>query len=152
MDIVKEIFFGCLGVVISMAKVIIPIMVLIELLTVFKVMEKITNFLKPAASFLGISKNAVFPMVVGILAGVTFGAGTLLDAAREYKLPKRDIFLLGVFFASFHGAIETTFIFAAVGANVWLIFFPRLIFAFVSIIIASRIIKNNKNFDKIPLE
>lgn len=137
--IIHEIFFGCISSVINMLKILVPLMVVVEILMVYNVMEKLADKLQFIAGSLGMKKQSIFPLLVGVIMGVTYGAGTLIEINRQTPIPKKDYILIGIFMFLCHGIIETAFIFGVAGANVIAITVGRLAIAFIVTALAARL-------------
>jgi len=146
-DILMEILHGSLGTILNLAKVLIPLMIIIQLLMVYDVMEKIANRLEGIGKLMGMSKNAMLPLVVGFVMGVSYGAGTLLELNKTNPLSKRDMALLGTFMFLCHGIIETGLLFGVNGASVVTITLGRALIALAVTMVFARtpIIKNMDN-------
>lgn len=142
-----EMLFGSFSIILNLLKVIIPLMILIELMIVFKIVEKLAEKLSFLGTILGVNKKAVLPLMVGLLLGITFGAGTLDDMNKRDPLSKKDITLVGIFLLSCHGIIETTYIFGIIGGSVLFLLPVRIAIAIIITAIAARIpfIKNLKD-------
>lgn len=137
--IFNEIFFGALSTIFNLLKVIVPLMIIIELLMVYHVVEKLATKLEGMGKIMGMSKNAILPLLVGLIMGVSYGAGTLIEINSHTPLSKKDFALVGVFMFCCHGIIETAFLFGMAGASIWFVTIVRLLIAFVVTIIAARL-------------
>lgn len=146
-EILMEILHGSLGTVLNLAKVLIPLMIIIQLLMVYDVMEKIANKLEFLGRLMGMSKHAMLPLIVGYVMGVSYGAGTLLELNKTNPLSKRDMALLGTFMFLCHGIIETALLFGVNGASVITITLGRTLIALLVTMVFARtsIIKNMDN-------
>ena len=140
--IIKDILFGSIGIIISFLKVLIPLMIIVEILLAYKIIEWMSNKLEFISNTLTINKQSVFPLLVGIFMGITYGAGTLIEINNRTPIPKRDFILIGIFLFICHSLIEATLIFSVAGANIWVVSLGRLFMAFVVTLIASRMIKS----------
>ncbi len=129
--IFHEMLNGTLHTVFNLLKVLIPLMIIIELLITYNVLEKIAGRLEFLGKPMGITKNAMFPLVVGVIMGITYGAGTLIELNKQTPLSKRDFLLIGIFMVLCHGIIEAGILFGIVGANVFIVVVVRLMIAFV---------------------
>ncbi|MDR0519154.1 MAG: hypothetical protein LBG82_03775 [Clostridiales Family XIII bacterium] len=105
------------NVVLSLARIIIPLMIFIEFLLVYKVVDRIAPSFRWLCKVLGISGEALLPLLVGLLMGVTYGAGMLIEINKRTPLTRRDFRLIGVFLYACHGLIEATVLFTVAGAN-----------------------------------
>lgn len=137
--ILKEMLTGSLSTIFNLMKVLIPLMIIVEILMVYKVIEKMAIKLEGLGRFMGMSKNAIFPLLVGVVMGVTYGAGTIMEINRQTPLSKKDMALVAVFMYLCHGIIETGFLFYVAGANVFVITIGRLLFAFAVTVLAARL-------------
>jgi hypothetical protein len=72
-----------------------------------------------------------FSIVAGLILGITYGAGILINEAKSGALSKRDIFFVGTFLMICHSIIEDTLLFVIFGANFWVIVGIRIIYAIV---------------------
>lgn len=127
----KDSTMGSLNSVFSMAKIIIPLMIAMEILKDAEILEKISKRLKPISKLFDISNESVFPLLIGMVFGLVYGAGIIIESVEEENLGKKDLYIVMIFLVACHAIFEDTFIFAAVGANLWLLFFTRLIVALV---------------------
>lgn len=137
--ILREILTGALQTVFTLLKVLIPLMIAIEFLWAYKIMDKLARRLTGLARFLGIEAMTMLPLLVTTFMGVSYGAGALIELNRANPIPKRDIILIGVFFFICHALIETTAIWGAAGASVWIVSVLRLAAAAAAMIIAARL-------------
>ena len=136
----KDSFIGSMSSVLTMGAIIIPLMVVMEILKDAKVLEKLSDRLNPIAKFFGISNTSVFPLLIGIIFGLAYGAGIIIDSAEEDNLSNKDLYVLVIFLLACHAVFEDTLIFAAVGANLWLLFTVRLVVAIIISYFAAKII------------
>lgn len=138
-EIFIEIVTGSISIILNVLKVLIPLMIFIEFLHVYHVMEKLSAKLKGVSRLLGITPPAILPLLVATIMGVTYGAGTLIEMNERDPLPRKDFILIAVFFFICHGIIETTAIWANAGANVFVISLGRLGFAVLFTMIMARL-------------
>lgn len=129
--ILLEILTGSLGIVVSLLKVLIPLMIFVEILMAFHVMEKLTQKLSFLSRVLGIQSQSLFPLLVGVVMGITYGAGTLIEINQRTPIPRRDLVLIAVFLFICHALIEAAMIYTVAGANVWMVSLGRLLLAFL---------------------
>jgi len=137
--ILYEMLTGSLGIVISVLKILIPLMIFIEILQAFNVMEKLANSLKGCAKLLGMSPPAILPWIVSTVMGVTYGAGTIIELNKKTPIPRKDFTLIGIFMFACHAILETTAIWGAAGANIFVISIGRFLSAFVITAVAARL-------------
>ncbi|MEG0392845.1 MAG: nucleoside recognition protein, partial [Anaerovoracaceae bacterium] len=105
----------------------------------YNILEKISKKLEFIGKPMGMSKDAIFPLLVGVFIGVTYGAGTLMELNERKPLSKKDFALIGVFMYICHGIIETGFLFGVNGASVLVVTVGRLLLAFIVTCIFARL-------------
>lgn len=144
MDIVMGLAAGIAGFAWSTAKVLIPLMLIMEIFKDLHIMDRIAHFLKPVTDFYTVDEKSGVSVVVGILFGLLYGAGVIIKNAQDDNIDLRSIFIICVFLSLCHAVIEDTFIFASIGAKVLPIFVIRFAAAAVIALILSRLLKRNE--------
>lgn len=109
--------------------IVIPLMVIIEFLKEFKVIEKIGPLLLPLLKMLRLPKEVVLPLIARLIFGIAYGAGVIIQSAREEVVQKEDLFTVSLFLVVCHSIIEDTMLFLTVGANFWIIALGRFLLA-----------------------
>ncbi|DAB33648.1 MAG TPA: nucleoside recognition protein [Sulfurospirillum sp. UBA12182] len=74
--------------------------------------------------------NSAFSISIGVILGITYGAGILINEYEKNTLDKKEIFFIGTFLMICHAIIEDTLLFVIFGANLWVIVSLRVFFAF----------------------
>ncbi|SET59598.1 hypothetical protein SAMN05660297_02876 [Natronincola peptidivorans] len=137
-EIIKEATLGSVGTITTIMKYVIPIMVVLQLFRDYKILDKIVKPFEFFSRIFNISKSSVTPLLVGIIFGLSFGAGVIIQTAKEGNLSKRDLFLMVAFLAACHAIIEDTLILVAVGANGFILLGSRLVAAFIMTYLLSK--------------
>ena len=104
-------------------KIIVLISVLIFVLDYIKSLKIIQEYSNKV--------NSAFSITVGVILGITYGAGILISEYEKNTLSKKDILYIGTFLMICHAIIEDTLLFVIFGANPWIIVGMRLVFAFI---------------------
>lgn len=128
----QEVCLGSLKSVLSMAAVIIPIMLGIEILRDINVLDRFTSLLRPLVRLFSLPAEAAVPLLAGLVFGIAYGAGVIIQASRAGRLTGRDLYLVNTFLVICHSVIEDTILFLAIGANLavilgWRVFLAILI-------------------------
>ena len=97
--------------------IVTALIMMLELMRSRGLFDRFARACRPLARFLSISEEAMFPLVIGLIFGLTFGAAIIIDEARRGIISGRDMFLVGVFVGLCHSVPEDTFTFMRVGAN-----------------------------------
>ncbi|MGB9839376.1 nucleoside recognition domain-containing protein [Thermovenabulum sp.] len=129
LKILKEAFLGSLSSVKQIAIIVIPIMMFLEILKDIGIIDRIAELFSPLVKVYGMKKESGFPLVIGVIIGISYGAGVIFKASKEFSLPKKDLYLVTYFLICAHAIFEDTAIIAAIGANGFLILSVRLIAA-----------------------
>lgn len=120
---------GAVGTVLRLALIVVPLMIVVELLRTFHVLDRLSRWMEPGARLLGMSREAAFPLVAGVVLGISFGSGLIIDSAREGRITRRDGLLLTAFLAPCHAVFEDTLLFVPLGVNPFLLLGLRLVTA-----------------------
>lgn len=136
----KESFTGSFSSVLTLAKIIIPLMIVMEILKDSNILNKVSKKLNYIFKSLNISDAATFPLIIGLLFGLSYGAGIIIESAEENNLSKKDLYILMIFLIACHAVVEDTLLFVVVGANLWLLLGLRLGTAIIISLIASKIL------------
>lgn len=139
-EIIKEGTVGSFSSVLNIAKIVIPLMVAIQILKDLNILDKLSHKMKPLAKFLGISEDSTFPLIIGLILGLAYGAGVIINSTKEGNLNKKDLYLVVIFLVACHSVFEDTLLFVAIGANGWLLLGIRTIVAVVLTSLTARYI------------
>lgn len=148
MDIIaylKESSIGSIYSIANMAKIIIPLMIIMEILKDSNILETVSKRLEPISKFFGISNETVFPMMIGLIFGLVYGAGVIIESTDGKDLSKKDLYVLIIFLVACHAILEDTLIFATVGSNLWILFMTRLSVATITAYFASKAMDKSLN-------
>ncbi|SKC91407.1 nucleoside recognition domain-containing protein [Maledivibacter halophilus] len=137
-SVISEGLIGGLKSVFNIAIIVFPLMIAMEIAKDLKLLDKISDFCKPLTKWLGVSKESAFPLAIGLVIGLAYGAGIIIQNAKEGNLDKRSLILVSIFLVCCHAVIEDTLIFVAVGANGFLLLTMRLVTALILTIIISK--------------
>ena len=127
--ILREIITGGARIAVLVPAIIIPLMVVLALLTDTRLLDRGVRFVQPVMQRLNLSNRVAFPLLAGLFLGIVFGSGVIISYANDDTLTKRDLILVLVFLGICHSIIEDTLIFAALGANWWVLISCRFVLA-----------------------
>ena len=127
--ILQEIITGGAHIAVLVPAIIIPLMVVLALLTDSRLLDRGVGFIQPVFQRLNLSSRVAFPFLAGLFLGIVFGSGVIISFAKDGTLTKRDLVIVLVFLGICHSIIEDTVIFAALGANWWVLISCRFVLA-----------------------
>ncbi|MEH6947169.1 nucleoside recognition domain-containing protein [Bacillus sp. JJ634] len=119
-----------LGIV-QLALIVIPLMIIIQIMKDKKWLEAFSRMLRPVMKVLGMKENAALPFATGLTIGLAYGAGVMIQAAKEEGVSKKDMTLAFIFLVACHAVVEDTLIFIPLGIPVLPLLIIRLVTAIV---------------------
>ena len=127
----------------GIAMIVFPLMIFMEIARDLNILDFVSKLFRPVTKLMDISENSAFPLAVGIIFGLAYGAGVIIQSAKEGNIDKKSLIILAIFLACCHAVFEDTLIFVAIGANGWVLLSLRLIAAFFLSVLISRKININ---------
>lgn len=128
--------------VLQIAVIVFPLMIVIQILKDIKAITYLAKWSEPLTKLLGLStgKTSV-PLLAGLIFGLAYGAGVIIDSAKEENLEKKDLYLLSIFLVASHAVIEDTLLFIPLGINVIPLLLIRVTVAFIITMLTARVWK-----------
>ncbi|MBY0222779.1 MULTISPECIES: nucleoside recognition domain-containing protein [Sporosarcina] len=115
--------------VLQLALIVIPLMLFVQFVKDRNYLERFSNGVAPFTKLIGVKPNASMTLVAGLLIGLAYGAGVMIQAVQEDGVSKRDITLAFIFLMACHAVIEDTLLFLPLGIPIWPLFLIRLVTA-----------------------
>lgn len=112
--------------ILQLAMIVIPLMIMIQFLKDYKLIDRFSKWMAPFLKILGMKENTSTTLAAGIVFGLAYGAGVMIQAVKEDGVSKKDLYLAFIFLVSCHAVIEDTLIFAPLGIPVWPLLVIRL--------------------------
>ncbi|MTI81782.1 MAG: nucleoside recognition protein [Firmicutes bacterium] len=134
----KDAISGSLDQVMIMGAIIIPLMLILEIAKDFGVMDKFSMTLRPLMKLFKVSDKGSIPIMAGLVFGIGYGAGVIIDSAKSGDLNYRDLYLINIFLLVCHSIFEDTALFVVLGADFTFLVVSRLILAIIVTLIFSR--------------
>lgn len=122
-------FVGALTLSGKLLLIIVPLVTVFEVLRYLPVFRRAGKAVDPLMRGMGLSREAAVPLFTGIFLGIAYGAGIIIRVAQEKRLPRRELFLMGLFLATCHAVVEDTLVFVVLGADGWIILGVRVFIA-----------------------
>ncbi|MGR6835486.1 nucleoside recognition domain-containing protein [Syntrophomonas erecta] len=138
-----EAITGSINSVLQIAVIVIPLMISIEIFQDLHLLDRLTSVITPLTRLVGMSGESRLPLLAGLIFGISYGSGIIINSARQGKLTYRDIYLVNLFLVVCHSLVEDTVLFAAIGAR-WI---PILIFRFIVATILCYILSRSVTWD-----
>ncbi len=129
MEALVPALWGALKLSFKLLVIIVPLVTLFEVLRYLPVFRRAGKALDPLMRGMGLTRDAAVPLFTGIFLGIAYGAGIIIRVAQEKRLPRRELFLMGLFLATCHAVIEDTLIFVVIGGDAWVMLGVRMVVA-----------------------
>lgn len=114
----------------TIARVVVPLMVVLEIAQANNILDKVNRGLARLFRGVGLSEAGAFPVIVAVFFGLTFGSGVIISYIDEGKVTERETRIIGAFMALCHALVEDTALFMVLGVPVFFLIVPRLLAAF----------------------
>ncbi|SEM68148.1 nucleoside recognition domain-containing protein [Lihuaxuella thermophila] len=124
--------------VITLVVIVIPLMMLIQILKDLRFLDWLSKGVAPLLRPFGIAPRGAVTLASGLLVGLFFGAGIIIQQAEEQSFSRRDIHLLIIFLAACHAVIEDTLIFVPLGIPVLHLLWIRFLAAVIVTLLVAR--------------
>src|SRR5690606_23362178 len=110
---------------------VIPLMIVVQFLKDRNYLQKFSEKLAPFTKVIGVQLNASMTLVAGLVIGLAYGAGVMIQAVQEDGVSKKDATLAFIFLIACHAVVEDTLIFVPLGIPILPLLIIRLVTAFV---------------------
>lgn len=115
----------------TVALIVIPLMVVLEIAESNGLLQKLNRLMAKPFKVIGLGEEGAFPVVVAVVFGITYGSGVIINHVRTGKVTRKEARVVGTFMALAHALIEDTIIFWVLGAPLLLLVAPRVLLAYV---------------------
>ncbi len=138
-----ELLWGLFRLLRKVFLVLMPIVIALEFLQSTKVFPWLIERLHRWGRFFGYEKEALSPLLTGIVFGITLGAGVLIAEAKARSLSRRQTLLIGTFLGICHAIFEDTLVFMAIGANGLVMLGMRIPAALFAVFVLSLLLRSD---------
>jgi hypothetical protein len=129
------------GLLLKVFCIVVPLMIILELAREFKILDKLTRALYPIARLIGFKRDSIYPLLAGIIFGISYGGGVLIGELSSGRISANQMFLVALFLGICHAVFEDTLLFMSVGANGFIILGVRIFVAVVVVFMASLLLR-----------
>jgi hypothetical protein len=112
--------------IIQLAIIVIPLMVVIQIFKDLKWLDVFSRWVAPITTRLGMKENTSTTLAAGLLLGLAYGAGVMIQAVKEDGVSTKDVTLAFIFLMACHAVVEDTLIFMPLGIPILPLLFIRL--------------------------
>ena len=133
------------GLLLKVFCIVVPLMIILETSREFKILDKLTRALYPIARQMGFKRDSIYPLLAGIIFGISYGGGVLIGESSSGRISANQMFLVALFLGICHAVFEDTLLFMSVGANGFIILGVRILVAFVVVFMASLFLREKSD-------
>ena len=130
--------------VLQLALIVIPLMIFIQVMKDLSWLTTFSRWMAPVTRSLGMKENTSTTLAAGLVFGLAYGAGVMIQAVKDDGVEKKDLYLAFIFLVACHAVIEDTLIFIPLGIPVIWLLLVRLVTAILLTIIISIIWKRRE--------
>ncbi|MBI3873296.1 MAG: nucleoside recognition protein [candidate division Zixibacteria bacterium] len=127
----REIAGGLWGLGLKVFIIVMPLITFLEWAKSQTWFTRAIDGAMPLFRPIGFRPQSLFPLLTGVLFGISYGAGVLIPQARSGDLDARQVFLIGAFLSVCHAIIEDTLLFVSLGASGTVLLGTRIVVAMV---------------------
>lgn len=121
----------------QLAIIVIPIMVVVQIMKDLNWLSWFSKAMSPFTKMLGMKENTSTTLAAGLVFGLAYGAGVMMQAVKEDGVKKKDLYLAFIFLVACHAVVEDTLLFIPLGIPVWPLLIIRLVTAIVLTILVA---------------
>ncbi|WP_078392204.1 nucleoside recognition domain-containing protein [Shouchella patagoniensis] len=125
--------------VIQLAVIVIPLMLVVQIMRERGWLNVISKWLAPLTRLIGVDRNTSVTLASGLTIGLAYGAGVMIEAVKQDRVRKKDLYIVFIFLVACHAVVEDTVVFLVLGIPVWPLLLIRLVTALLLTIVISRI-------------
>jgi len=123
--------------ILQLALIVIPLMIVIQILKDYKWLTVFSRWMAPVTRGLGMKENTSTTLAAGLLFGLAYGAGVMIQAVKEDGVSRKDTTIAFIFLVACHAVVEDTLIFMPLGIPVLPLLLIRLGVAIVLTLIVA---------------
>ncbi len=117
--------------ILQLALIVIPLMIALQFLKDKGWLAAFSKWMSPFTRALGMNANTSTTLAAGLLIGLAYGAGVMIEAVKEDGVSRKDVTIAFIFLVACHAVVEDTLIFIPLGIPVLPLLIIRLVTAIV---------------------
>jgi hypothetical protein len=123
--------------ILQLAIIVIPLMIGIQILKDKKWLDVFSRWMSPVTRALGMKENTSTTLAAGLLFGLAYGAGVMIQAVKEDGVSQKDVTTAFIYLVACHAVVEDTLIFLPLGIPILPLLLIRLGVAIVLTLVVS---------------
>ena len=119
--------------------IIFALLLMLDGLKKIGAIDALIRILAPFLARLGMNAELTPLTMIGLLLGLSYGGGLIIVEAKSKSYSARDLFGSLLCISLMHSLIEDTLIMLALGGDIWIILFWRLLFGLCLLVVSIKI-------------
>ncbi len=111
--------------------IILLLVALMRIMHKLRIVDGLVWALRPVLRFLGIGREAAPLTIIGMVLGLTYGGGLIIQESKSGSVRARDVFSSLTLMGLTHSLIEDTLLLSLIGAHLSGILWARILFSLV---------------------
>jgi len=113
--------------------IIITLMIILEIMKSYKLIDRIVHVMTPGLKALGLGKQTGFLWLTAAIFGLTYGAAVIVEETKGDNLSKDELERLHISIGINHAMIEDPALFLSLGLSLFWLCVPRLAAAIIAV-------------------
>ncbi|MFW6143182.1 MAG: nucleoside recognition domain-containing protein [Desulfovermiculus sp.] len=120
--------------------IILALVILMRIMHKVRIVDGLIWVLRPVLRFLGIGREAATLTIIGMVMGLTYGGGLIIQESKSGTVGNQDVFSAVTLMGLTHSLIEDTLLLSLLGAHMSGILCARLGFSLVAVALLVRLL------------
>jgi hypothetical protein len=120
--------------------IILVLVIMMRLMYKLRIADALIWILRPVLRFLGIGREAATLTIIGMIMGLTYGGGLIIQESKSGTVSRQDVFASLTLMGLTHSLIEDTLLLSLLGAHISGILWARLVFSLLAVALLVRLL------------
>jgi spore maturation protein SpmB len=120
--------------------IILALVLLMRIMHRLRIVDALIWLLRPVLHFLGIGREAATLTIIGMVMGLTYGGGLIIQESKSGQVAPQDVFSSLTLMGLTHSLIEDTLLLSLLGAHMSGILWGRLVFSLLAVALLVRLL------------
>ncbi len=125
---------------VSIFAILTALLILLDVMNATGLTGRITGLLEPLLRLIGLEPRLAPVTTIGLLMGLAYGGALIIQAMKQQTFAPRARFMALACLSLLHGLIEDTALMLAIGADIRVILFGRIVFTLAVIAAMARML------------
>ena len=130
--------------------IIVFIMVVLELMKAYKLIDRLVRVLEPLLKILGLNRNVGLLWLAAAIFGIAYGGALIVEEIRQGHYSREELERLHLSIGINHAMIEDPLLFVPLGIGAFWLWIPRLVAA-VAAVYGYNLFRRLKSYHRTPL-